>query len=110
VLEALQFVATFCAAIFAGAALYVNFVEHPARHSLDTAAAVAQWAPSYQRRHTDAGAFGRHGLSAAFVSGCSGRSYMASGPPFSCGAVVPFTFLASMPTNHSSCTDRIGFA
>lgn len=48
-LEVSQFLATFCTAIFAGAALYINLVEHPARRSLDTSAAVIEWARSYKR-------------------------------------------------------------
>ena len=43
------FLATRSAALFAGAALYINVVEHAARMGLDVASAAAQWAPSYQR-------------------------------------------------------------
>jgi hypothetical protein len=48
-LHVVEFIATFTAAIFAGAALYVNLVEHPARMALDTKSAVLEWAPSYRR-------------------------------------------------------------
>jgi hypothetical protein len=37
------------AAIFFGAAFYVNVVEHPARLSLDDKAALAEWKPAYKR-------------------------------------------------------------
>lgn len=49
-IESLQFLALFATALFAGAALYINLVEHPARMRLPPgAAAAAQWAPSYAR-------------------------------------------------------------
>jgi uncharacterized membrane protein len=37
------------AAAFSGAALYVSFVEHPARAHLDDRAALTEWQPSYKR-------------------------------------------------------------
>jgi hypothetical protein len=79
VLETLQFIATFCAAIFAGAALYINFVEHPARLSLDTAAAVAQWAPSYQRATLMQAPLAVVGFLAALGVWLLGGGAMASG-------------------------------
>src|SRR5215218_6341873 len=36
-------------AIFAGAAFYVCFAEHPARSALDDRGQLTQWKPSYQR-------------------------------------------------------------
>ena len=38
-----------CAGFFAGAAIYINLVEHPARMSLGTAFAVKEFGPSYHR-------------------------------------------------------------
>src|SRR4030095_13116076 len=48
-LRFLELLASFPAALFAGAALYINVVEHPARMTLETRAAALQWAPSYKR-------------------------------------------------------------
>jgi hypothetical protein len=48
-LEALQIVATLTAALFAGAAIYINVAEHPARMVIDMRSAALQWAPSYKR-------------------------------------------------------------
>jgi Domain of unknown function (DUF1772) len=100
VLEILQFLATFCAAIFAGAALYINLVEHPARLSLDTPAAVAQWTPSYQRailmQAPLAVVASLAALGAWLLGG--GVAWLAAGIVI--GSVVPFTLFGIMPTNH----------
>jgi hypothetical protein len=45
----LLIVATLAAGLFAGAAIYVNAVEHPARVSCGTELAVREFAPSYRR-------------------------------------------------------------
>jgi hypothetical protein len=45
----LLIVATVCARLFAGAAIYINAVEHPARLSCGTELAVREFAPSYHR-------------------------------------------------------------
>lgn len=47
--QALELLATLAAAVFAGAALYINVAEHPARMGLTTEIAALQWVPSYKR-------------------------------------------------------------
>lgn len=44
-----QFAAILATTIFAGAAIYINLVEHPARMGCSTELAATQWAPSYKR-------------------------------------------------------------
>ena len=96
----LAFLATFTASLFAGAALYISVVEHPARMSLETRMAALQWAPSYKRAT-------RLQAPLAIVSFLSGVGVWLSVGDVGwlvaaliVGAVVPFTFVVIMPTNH----------
>ena len=97
---ALELVAVLSAALFAGASLYINVVEHPARMGLETRVAALQWAPSYRRATW---------LQAplallSFVCGAAlwllgaGVGWLAAAVLV--GLVVPFTFGVIMPTNH----------
>jgi hypothetical protein len=45
----LEIIATLSAGLFAGAAIYIDLAEQPARKQIDTAAALAEWRPSYKR-------------------------------------------------------------
>ncbi|HXT30040.1 MAG TPA: DUF1772 domain-containing protein [Vicinamibacterales bacterium] len=84
---------------FAGACVYVSFVEHPARLRLDGAAAVAQWRPSYKRAaamQITLVIAGVLSAIAAFVSG-QGRGVLAGGALLA--AMAPFTLIVIMPTN-----------
>jgi hypothetical protein len=48
-LAIVEFIAVLSCTLFTGAAIYINFVEHPARMGSDTKTAAAAWAPSYKR-------------------------------------------------------------
>ena len=94
-----EFVSTCCTGLFAGAALYVTLVEHPARLECGTALAVAEFAPSYRR-----GAVMQPLLAAlAFLAAIgvwltSGKSAWLLGAILIV-TVIPFTLLAILPTN-----------
>jgi uncharacterized membrane protein len=99
-LEVAQFLATLCCTLFAGAAVYINLVEHPARMGCDTKTAATVWAPSYKRATVMQ-------ASLAIVSFLAGELAWLLGGGIEClvgavmiGLVVPFTFIAVMPTNH----------
>ena len=47
--EIAKFLTTLCSGLFAGAAIYVNLVEHPARIDCGTELAVTEFGPSYRR-------------------------------------------------------------
>ena len=100
VLHLCQFVAAICCAIFAGAAIYINLVEHPARMSCGTQIAATVWAPSYKR----ATAMQAPLAILSFLAGVSawllGGGIMWFAGAVLIGLVVPFTFIAIMPTNH----------
>jgi hypothetical protein len=45
----LELLATLCAGLFAGAAIYITLVEHPARLECGTLLATTEFGPSYRR-------------------------------------------------------------
>ena len=99
-LQAFEFIAALCSALFAGAALYINLAEHPARMSLETRSAALQWAPSYKRAtwmQAPAALLSFLGGAGAWLMGAGGGWLVAA---VLIGAVVPFTFIGIMPTNH----------
>src|SRR5271165_978411 len=97
----LKFIATFAAAMFAGAALYVNVAEHPARMTLDNRFAAAQWAPSYRRATWMQAPLALLSLVAGLGSWLMGGGAGWAVAALLIGAVVPFTFLGIMPTNRA---------
>lgn len=96
---AFEIVATICAGLFAGAAIYVTAVEHPARLACGTALAVREFGPSYRRGTMMQASLAVIGFLAA-VAGWwrSGHGGILIGGLL-LGAVVPFTLLVILPTN-----------
>ena len=91
--------AILCAGVFAGAAIYITAVEHPARLACGPAIAVKESVPSYRRAAVMQ-------VSLAVVGGPAGgaawlhsrNSGLLTGALL-LGSVVPFTRLVIVPTN-----------
>jgi hypothetical protein len=99
-LSLIQFIAVLATTVFAGAAIYINLVEHPARMGCSTELAATQWAPSYKRATLMQAPL-------AVIGSLSGIAawWLGSGVPWLIAAllilaVVPFTLIIIEPTTN----------
>ena len=91
--------ATLATALFAGAAVYITFVEHPARMVCTTEIAVAQWRPSYKRATVMQAPLAVVGALLAVAGWFGGAELVWLAAGIILGAVVPFTLVIMWPTN-----------
>jgi uncharacterized membrane protein len=99
-LHVAQFVAVFCCTVFAGVALYINLVEHPARMGCDTKTAATVWAPSYKRATMMQAPLAILSFVGGVFAWLLGGGILWLIGAVLIGMVVPFTFIVIMPTNH----------
>ena len=92
-LEAFQFAAIFSSALFAGAALYINVAEHPARMQCGTELAATVFAPSYRRAAVMQVALVVVATISAIVSAWLENSVLWVGGALLLFAVIPFTLI-----------------
>ena len=92
-------VATACAGVFAGAAVYISAVEHPARLACGTEVALKEFAPSYHRATMMQAALAIVGCAAGLWAAWRLKDLSVTIGAVCLGAVVPFTLIVIFPTN-----------
>ena len=92
--------ALIAAAVFFGAAFFVNFVEQPARLELDDRSLLAEWKPSYKRGFVMQAPLALAGFVLGVIAWWQTRDWL-----WLAGAIVlvtnwPYTLLGILPTNN----------
>ena len=91
--------ATLSAGLFAGAAIYINLVEHPARMACGTDLAITEFAPSYRRATMLQVPLAVIGFLAAIAAWLTGGSFWWLFGGLVLVAVIPFTLIVIIPIN-----------
>ena len=92
-------VAALAGGVFAGAAIYISLVEHPARLACGTAIALTEFRPSYRRAAVMQASLAAVGALAALLAWWSSArpGWLVGG--LLLAGVIPFTLLVVLPTN-----------
>jgi hypothetical protein len=96
---AFSLVAVVCCGLFAGAAIYISLVEHPARLECGVPLALTEFRASYGRAarlQASLAGVGSLAAGATWLSG-AGTGWLLGG--LLLVSVVPFTLLVILPTN-----------
>ena len=95
----LLIIAIVASGLFAGAAIYINLVEHPARLSCGAELAVKEFAPSYARATVLQASLAVAGCLAGVASAWQQSDPAVVTAALLFGLVVPFTLVVILPTN-----------
>ena len=104
----LLFISTVATGIFAGAAIYINAVEHPARMRCGTELAIREFAPSYHRATIMQATLAIVGCSAGLLAAWQLEDAAVLVGALLLGAVVPFTLIVKQPADRCSRRDVQG--
>jgi uncharacterized membrane protein len=95
----LEILATLAAGLFAGAAIYIDLAEQPARKKIDIAAALTEWRPSYKRAAVVQPLLAAVGFLSALAAWLMGASLWWLVGGVLLVAVIPYTLIIVFPTN-----------
>lgn len=96
---AVDLVLLLCVALFAGAALYVSSVEHPARVAGGTALALTEFRPSYRRGAVMQASLAALGVLAGVGDWARGHGTLPLLAGFLMAFAIAFTLVVILPTN-----------
>jgi hypothetical protein len=88
------------ASVFTGAAIYVSFVEHPARSVLEVSAQLEAWKPSYARSSAMRASLALIGFALGIVACWQTRDVRWMAGACLLVASWPFTLVMLRPTNN----------
>jgi hypothetical protein len=94
-----EFIAVLSCALFTGAAVYITFVEHPARMQCGVELAATEFAPSYRRATVMQASCAGLGLLSSLAAWLAGASFWWLVAGVLLGSVIPFTLIVILPTN-----------
>jgi uncharacterized membrane protein len=96
----LELLATLSAGLFAGAAIYIDLAEQPARKQIDIVAALKEWRPSYKRAAVVQPLLAGVGFLSAVAAWLMGASVWWLVGGVLLVAVIPYTLIVVFPTNN----------
>jgi len=94
-----EFISVLACSLFAGAAVYVSLVEHPARMESGVEIAATQFRPSYRRGTIMQATLAALGLLSSIIAWLAGATFWWLIAGVLLGSVVPFTLIVILPTN-----------
>jgi hypothetical protein len=94
-----EFVAVLSCSLFAGASVYINLVEHPARMECGVEIATTEFAPSYRRATIMQASLAALGLLSSIAAWLAGATFWWLVAGALLGSVIPFTLFVILPTN-----------
>jgi len=97
--EIAELVSVLVCGLFAGAAIYISFVEHPARMECGVETAATEFPPSYRRASIMQATLAAIGLLSSLAAWFAGATFWWAIAGVLLGSVVPFTLLVILPTN-----------
>ncbi len=98
-LEIAEFVGVLACGLFAGAAVYISFVEHPARMECGVETAATEFPPSYRRASIMQATLAVNSLLSSIAAWFAGATFWWVVAGVLLGSVIPFTLLVILPTN-----------